>query len=114
MTAMQISWALQLGAGILGAFSAWMFVRSVSLGLLGSVVVGAAGGALGAVVLNEVYGRSVGGGLDLVPVLGNLASGGLGGGVTLLALGGVIAIARWLARPVSAPARDASAGASND
>ncbi len=96
LTPLQWSWLLQLMAGVMGGYVLAAAVPQLSLGLIGNAVLGAAGGALGAIALQEVYSITIGGGLKLIPVLANLASGGLGGMAGVLVLGLVVAITRGL------------------
>lgn len=86
---------ISLIAGALGGNAAGGLMKNLSLGTLGNSIVGILGGGLGGQLLNMMGAGGVAdaataaGGLDVASIIGQLASGGVGGGV-LMAVVGVI------------------------
>lgn len=83
---------IQLVSGAVGGNVAGAVLKNFNLGTLWNSILGIVGGGLGGTLLNSVLGAgavSTGAGLDIATILGNVASGGVGGGV-LLAVVGII------------------------
>jgi uncharacterized membrane protein YeaQ/YmgE (transglycosylase-associated protein family) len=87
---------ISLVAGALGGNAAGAALKNLSLGTLGNSIVGILGGGLGGQVL-AMLGSAAGvpdaaataGGLDIGAIVGQIASGGIGGGA-LMAIVGII------------------------
>ncbi len=82
---------IQLLSGAAGGNIAGRLIKNIDLGTAGNSIAGILGGGLGGQLLN-MLGFAVGGAggsLDLASIIGNIASGGVGGGV-LMAIVGVI------------------------
>lgn len=80
---------ISLLSGALGGNLAGALLKKSSLGTLWNSVAGIAGGGLGGTLLG-MLGMSAGGGgdaLDVANILGNVASGGVGGGVLMAIIG---------------------------
>lgn len=81
---------ISLIAGAIGGNVAGKAVESANQGTLINSIAGIVGGGLGGQILSMMgAGALSGGGLDLMGIVGQLASGGVGGGV-LLAIVSVI------------------------
>lgn len=81
---------ISLVSGAAGGNAAGALMKNFSLGTLGNSVAGIVGGGLGGWVLSLLGiapAAAGGGGIDLANVIGNLASGGVGGGVLMTILG---------------------------
>ena len=77
-------------SGAVGGNLAGGVLKKFNLGLLGNSIVGILGGGLGGQLLSMVgAGGMAGGGMDVAGIIGQIASGGVGGGA-LLAIIGVI------------------------
>jgi hypothetical protein len=81
---------IQLVCGALGGNAVGKLLKNLDLGTLGNSLAGMLGGGLGGQLLN-MLGIATGtdGSLDIGSILGNVASGGVGGGV-LMAIVGLI------------------------
>ncbi len=79
---------IQLIAGAIGGNAAGMVLKNYSLGTLWNSVVGIVGGGLGGQVLG-MFGLTMGGGggLDIGTIVGQILSGGVGGGILLVVVG---------------------------
>ena len=79
---------IQLLTGALGGNATGKLLKNLDLGLLGNSLAGIVGGGLGGQLLNLV-GMGVGpsGSLDLMAIIGSVASGGVGGGVLMVIVG---------------------------
>ena len=80
---------INLLSGALGGTLAGKLLKKYSLGTLGNSIVGIIGGGLGSYVLKSLGMDFGGAGTDITSILGNVAEGGVGGGV-LMAIVGVI------------------------
>jgi uncharacterized membrane protein YeaQ/YmgE (transglycosylase-associated protein family) len=90
---------ISLVSGALGGNAAGGLLKKYSLGTIGNSIVGILGGGIGGYVLNalglggasEVVAGAAeavsGGGLELSSIVGNLVSGGAGGGILLTIVG---------------------------
>ncbi|NRP13792.1 hypothetical protein XMM379_002261 [Aliiroseovarius sp. xm-m-379] len=75
---------ISLIAGAVGGNVAGKTIGSINQGTLINSIAGILGGGLGGQLLSMVgAGGLAGGGMDLVGIIGQLASGGVGGGVVL-------------------------------
>ena len=79
---------IQLISGAVGNV-AGSLLKNLSLGTLGNSIAGLVGGGLGGQILGSMLNLpAVGGGpLDIMAILTQVASGGVGGGVTLAIVG---------------------------
>jgi uncharacterized membrane protein YeaQ/YmgE (transglycosylase-associated protein family) len=82
-----ISLIISLISGAVGGNVAGAVLKDQSLGTLGNSLAGILGGGAGSMIL-QVLGilSASGGGLDLGTVLGNIASGGVGGGLLMVVI----------------------------
>jgi uncharacterized membrane protein YeaQ/YmgE (transglycosylase-associated protein family) len=80
---------IQLIAGALGGNIAGSLLKNLSLGTLGNTIAGIVGGGLGGQILGTLFNLpDIGGGpLDLMSVLTQIASGGIGGGILMIIVG---------------------------
>lgn len=79
---------ISLLAGAVGGNVAGKAIKSVDQGTLINSIAGILGGGVGGQLLNMVgAGALAGGGMDLVGIIGQIVSGGVGGGVVLAAVG---------------------------
>jgi len=79
---------MQLVSGAIGGVGAGKVMPKFSLGTMGNVIAGIAGGGIGGQIISAITGASAGGaGMDVGSIVGNLASGGVGGGVVMVAIG---------------------------
>ncbi len=78
---------IQLIAGAIGGNAAGMVLKKYSLGTLWNSVVGILGGGLGGQVLGMFNLSIGGGGLDIASIVGQILSGGVGGGILLVIVG---------------------------
>ena len=80
---------IQLISGALGGNVAGGLLKNLSLGTLGNSVAGAVGGGLGGTILSSMLNLpAVGGGaMDPMAILGQVVSGGAGGGVLMAIIG---------------------------
>src|SRR5262249_50423796 len=80
-----IALIISLISGAAGGNLAGALMKEKSLGTLGNSLAGVLGGGIGGAILNAVGLFTKGGeGLDLATIIGNVASGGVGGSVLLL------------------------------
>jgi hypothetical protein len=81
---------IQLLSGAVGGNAAGKASKKIDLGVLGNSIAGILGGGLGGQILNAL-GIAVGegGSLDVGSIVGNIASGGVGGGVLLVIVGAI-------------------------
>jgi uncharacterized membrane protein YeaQ/YmgE (transglycosylase-associated protein family) len=84
-----IAFIIQLVCGALGGNAAGKLFKKFDLGALGNSIAGVLGGGLGGQIPNAfgLFTGGEGGALDLASILGNIASGGVGGGVVLAIVG---------------------------
>ena len=75
---------ISLISGAVGGNAAGVVLKDKSLGTLGNSIAGILGGGIGGQVLGML---GAGGGLDLGAIIGQVASGGVGGGVMLVVVG---------------------------
>ena len=82
---------IQLLSGAVGGNVAGKLIKKIDLGTLGNSIAGILGGGLGGQILGAlgIASGAEGGALDLAGIIGNIASGGVGGGA-LMAIVGVI------------------------
>ena len=79
---------IQLISGALGGNGAGALMKKLSLGTIGNSIVGILGGGLGGQLLKLLnVGVSSGAGTDLGSIIGNIATGGVGGGVLMAIVG---------------------------
>jgi len=79
---------ISLIAGAVGGNVAGAAIKKISLGTLGNSIAGILGGGLGAQILSAAgLGAALDGSTDLTAILSSVASGGVGGGVVLAAVG---------------------------
>ena len=87
---MDLSLIISLLSGAAGGNLAGRLMPGSSLGTLGNSVAGILGGGLGGSLLSMVgmnVGDAASGGLDVMSIVGSLASGGVGGGVVMAVIG---------------------------
>ncbi|MEM8733241.1 MAG: hypothetical protein AAGG44_03405 [Planctomycetota bacterium] len=79
---------INVACGIIGGNAAGSIFKKISLGTLGNSIAGILGGGLGGQLLG-MLGLSAGpdGAMELTSILGNVAAGGVGGGVVLTVVG---------------------------
>jgi uncharacterized membrane protein YeaQ/YmgE (transglycosylase-associated protein family) len=84
-----IALIIQLICGALGGNITGKLFKNIDLGTLGNSLAGIVGGGVGGQILNSLglFGGAQGGTLDLASIIGNIASGGVGGGVLMLIIG---------------------------
>ncbi len=76
---------ISLISGAVGGNLAGAALKNQSLGTLGNSIAGLLGGGLGGQVLAMLgAGGGAAGGLDLTAIIGQVASGGVGGGVLMV------------------------------
>lgn len=80
---------IQLVSGALGGNVAGKLLKNMSLGTLGNSIVGILGGGLGGQLLGMLEMDVDAGGMDIVGILGSIASGGVGGGVLMAIIGAI-------------------------
>ncbi|MBL4757113.1 MAG: hypothetical protein JKY32_05590 [Rhizobiales bacterium] len=79
---------IQLIAGAVGGNVAGRLLRQFDLGTLGNSVAGILGGGIGGQLISQFTNLSAGGGgMDIGAIVGQIASGGVGGGVLLVIVG---------------------------
>jgi uncharacterized membrane protein YeaQ/YmgE (transglycosylase-associated protein family) len=84
-----IALIIQLICGALGGNITGKLVKNIDLGTLGNSIAGIVGGGLGGQILNALgmFRGAQDGSLDLASIIGNIASGGVGGGVLMAIIG---------------------------
>ncbi|MEM7249382.1 MAG: hypothetical protein AAF533_28980 [Acidobacteriota bacterium] len=80
---------IQLISGAVGGNLAGSILDRFSLGTLGNSIVGILGGGLGGQLLGMLGISAGSGGMDLMGIIGSIASGGVGGSVLLLIIGAI-------------------------
>jgi hypothetical protein len=84
---------IQLISGAVGGNIAGAAMNQYSLGTVGNSIAGLIGGGVGAQIIGALAGGGTGadiagaGGLDIGSIIGQIASGGVGGGVLMLIIG---------------------------
>ena len=79
---------IQLASGAVGGNLVGSLVKKISLGLLGNSLAGILGGRRSGQILGGMLGLPTGGGgLDIGSILGQVASGGAGGGIVMVIIG---------------------------
>ena len=93
---MDLSLIISLISGAVGGNAAGSLLKNMSLGTIGNSIVGILGGGLGQTVLGMLgVGVAQGaGGVDIASIVGNLASGAVGGGVLLPIVSTVLRMVR--------------------
>jgi len=85
-----VSIIIQLVSGAAGGNLAGKLIKSIDLGTLGNSIAGILGGGLGGQILNAMgLFAGPGASTDLASILGNIASGGVGGGVLMAIVGAI-------------------------
>ncbi len=84
-----ITLLIQLVSGALGGNVAGSLLKNLSLGTLGNSLAGIVGGGLGGQVLGSLLNLPAVGGdmLDPMAILGQVLSGGAGGGILMAVIG---------------------------
>jgi len=81
---------IELISGALGGNAAGALLKKLSLGTLGNSIVGILGGGLGGLLLKLLgVAASSGAGPDIGSIIGNIATGGVGGGVLMVIIGAI-------------------------
>ena len=83
---------IQLVSGAVGGIGAGKIMPKLSLGNIGNIIAGIAGGGLGGLVLNALNIGTSTGGLDISSILTSILGGGVGGG----ALMGIVSMVKSL------------------
>lgn len=79
---------ISLIAGAVGGNVAGGILKKFNLGLLLNSVAGIVGGGIGGQILGAITGGTApSGGMDLAGIIGQVASGGVGGGALLVVVG---------------------------
>jgi len=78
---------IQLVSGGVGGIGAGQLMKKNSLGTIINAIVGIIGGGLGGQLLNLLNIGTGSGGVDVGSIVGDIASGGIGGGVLLVIVG---------------------------
>jgi hypothetical protein len=84
---------IQLLSGAAGGNIAGALLKNVSLGPVGNSIVGVLGGGIGGQIIGALLGgggaaaAASAGGLDIGAIVGQIASGGVGGGVLMVIVG---------------------------
>lgn len=78
---------ISLASGALGGNLAGSLMKNYSLGTLGNSIVGILGGGLGGQLLGMLGMDAGGGEMDIMGILSQVASGGVGGGVVMAVVG---------------------------
>ena len=85
-----VSLLIQLVSGALGGNVAGSLLKNLSLGTVGNTLSGGIGGLLGGQILSSMLHlptATVGGAIDPTAIIGQLASGGVGGGGLMAIIG---------------------------
>ena len=80
-----VSLIIGLIGGAVGGNVAGAALKDQSLGTLGNSLAGILGGGVGSMILQSL-GAASGGGLDIGSLLGNIASGGVGGAIVMFVI----------------------------
>lgn len=84
---------IQLVSGAVGGNIAGAALRQYDLGTIGNTIAGIVGGGVGAQIIGALLGGGVepaaagAGGLDIGSIIGQIASGGVGGGILMVIIG---------------------------
>ena len=84
---------IQLISGAVGGNIAGSAMKQYSLGTIGNSIAGLIGGGVGAQIIGALVGGGAGtdlagaGGLDIGSIVGQIASGGVGGGILMVIVG---------------------------
>ena len=84
---------ISLLSGAIGGNVAGKLLKNFDLGLIGNSLAGVLGGGLGGQILTMLGAGAVagdptaGGGIDIGTIVGNIASGGVGGGAVIAIIG---------------------------
>src|SRR6266478_5522518 len=82
---------IQLVAGGVGGNVAGSMLKQYDLGTVGNTIAGVVGGGVGAQIIGQFLGGGAdvagGGSLDIGSIIGQIASGGVGGGVLMVIVG---------------------------
>ena len=78
---------ISLISGAAGGNIAGAALKDQSLGTVGNSIAGILGGGIGGILLQALGLDAGGGGLDVGSLLGNIASGGVGGGILMVIIG---------------------------
>jgi len=84
---------IQLSSGAVGGDVAGAALKQYNLGTLGNSIAGIIGGGVGAQIIGALVGGGAGtgmagaGGLDVGSIIGQIASGGVGGGILMVIVG---------------------------
>ena len=84
---------IQLVAGGVGGNIAGSALKQYDLGMIGNTIPGVVGGGVGAQIIGALVGGgadatgAAAGGLDIGSIIGQIASGGVGGGILMVIIG---------------------------
>jgi hypothetical protein len=84
---------IQLISGAVGGNIAGAAMKQYNLGTIGNSIAGLIGGGVGAQIIGALVGGGTGtdlagaGGLDIGSIIGQIASGGVGGGILMVIVG---------------------------
>jgi len=84
---------IQLISGAVGGNIAGSALKQYDLGTVGNTIAGIVGGGVGAQIIGALFGgggesaAAGAGGLDIGSIIGQIASGGVGGGVLMVIIG---------------------------
>ena len=82
---------IQLIAGGVGGNIAGSALKQYDLGTVGNTIAGVVGGGVGAQIIGHLLGGGAdvagAGGLDIGSIIGQIASGGVGGGILMVIVG---------------------------
>jgi hypothetical protein len=82
---------IQLISGGVGGNIAGSALKQYNLGTLGNTIAGVVGGGVGAQIIGQLLGGGAeaagAGGLDIGSIIGQIASGGVGGGILMVVVG---------------------------
>ena len=84
---------IQLVSGAVGGNIAGAAMKQYNLGTIGNSIAGLIGGGVGAQIIGALVGGGTGadlagaGGLDIGSIIGQIASGGVGGGILMVIVG---------------------------
>ena len=84
---------IQLVAGGVGGNIAGAALKQYDLGMIGNTIAGVVGGGVGAQIIGALVGGgadatgAAAGGLDIGSIIGQIASGGVGGGILMVIIG---------------------------
>ena len=85
-----IALIIQLISGAVGGNVAGAIFKKINLGPVGNSIAGILGGGIGGQILNMLgVAAASGGSMDIASVIGNIASGGVGGGLLMAIIGAI-------------------------